>query len=64
MSKTKTVATDGNGAPTESASAAPAPESAAPDEHHGRGGTYLRDPITGERVLVQRTAPCANSQAR
>lgn len=64
MSKTKTGATDGTGAPTESASAAPAPESAAPDEHHGRGGTYLRDPITGERVLVQRTAPCANCQAR
>ncbi len=64
MSKTKTLATDGNGAPTESASAAPAPESAAPDENHGRGGTYLRDPITGERVLVQRTAPCANCQAR
>lgn len=64
MSKTKTVATDGKGTPIESASAAAAPESATHDEHHGRGGTYLRDPITGERVLVQRTAPCANCQAR
>ncbi|KGD95241.1 hypothetical protein JL37_11140 [Achromobacter sp. RTa] len=64
MSKTKTVATGGKGAPVESTSAAPAPEFATPDEHHGRGGTYLRDPVTGERVLVQRTAPCANCQAR
>lgn len=34
-----------------------------PDEHHGRGGSYLRDPATGERVLIQRTEPCAGCQA-
>lgn len=63
MSKIKTVADEEQIVQAPSASAAPAPVPSAPDEHHGRGGTYLRDPVTGERVLVQRTAPCANCQA-
>lgn len=25
------------------------------DEHHGIGGSYLRDPKTGKRQLVERT---------
>lgn len=27
------------------------------DEYHGQGGTYLRDPKTGKRKLVERTEP-------
>ncbi|CAB3856676.1 hypothetical protein LMG3410_02062 [Achromobacter aegrifaciens] len=34
------------------------------DEHHGRGGSYLRDSATGERILVERTDPCAGCQSR
>ena len=33
------------------------------DEHHGRGGSYLRDPVTGERVLIQRTEACNGCRA-
>lgn len=32
------------------------------DEHHGQGGSYVRDPVTGLRTLVHRTleqAPAA-----
>ena len=25
------------------------------DEHAGKGGSYMRDPQTGERVLLERT---------
>ena len=28
------------------------------DENLGKGGTYLRDPETGERVLISRTTGC------
>lgn len=28
-----------------------------PDEYHGQGGTYLQDPKTGKRKLVERTEP-------
>lgn len=28
-----------------------------PDEYHGQGGTYLLDPKTGKRKLVERTEP-------
>lgn len=34
------------------------------DEHHGRGGSYLRDSATGERILIERTEPCSGCQAR
>ncbi|WLW63680.1 hypothetical protein ACM1PE_08990 [Achromobacter sp. PD1] len=34
------------------------------DEHHGRGGSYLRDSATGERILIERTEPCSGRQAR
>ncbi|GEM_PF-6048768 len=34
------------------------------DEHHGRGGSYLRDSATGERILMERTEPCSGCQAR
>ena len=27
------------------------------DEYHGQGGTYLQDPKTGKRKLVERTEP-------
>lgn len=30
----------------------------APDENAGMGGSYTRDPDTGERVLVARTTGC------
>ncbi|CCH09477.1 hypothetical protein ACWV16_22360 [Achromobacter xylosoxidans] len=39
-------------------SAAISPAAAAPDKFHGQGGSYVRDPATGERVLVERTSPC------
>ncbi len=25
------------------------------DEHHGKGGSYIKDPVTGQRVLQERT---------
>lgn len=28
-----------------------------PDEHDGEGGSYTVDPKTGQRTLVERTAP-------
>ena len=27
------------------------------DEYHGQGGTYLLDPKTGKRKLIERTEP-------
>ena len=27
------------------------------DEYHGQGGSYLLDPETGKRTLIQRTLP-------
>lgn len=38
--------------------AAAGPAADTPDEYHGQGGSYLRDPETGERVLIERTGPC------
>lgn len=32
------------------------------DEYHGQGGTYLLDPKTGKRKLIERTEP-ANPSA-
>jgi hypothetical protein len=29
------------------------------DEYHGQGGTYLLDPETGIRTLVERTLPAS-----
>lgn len=31
------------------------------DEFHGQGGTYLLDPKTGKRKLIERTAPAQPS---
>ncbi|MHC0506401.1 hypothetical protein [Achromobacter aegrifaciens] len=42
----------------------PAAATTQPDEHHGRGGSYLRDSATGERILMERTEPCSGCQAR
>lgn len=33
---------------------------ADPDHNLGKGGRYIRDPITGERQRVQFTAECAD----
>lgn len=30
----------------------------APDTDAGKGGSYMRDPSTGERVLIARTTGC------
>jgi hypothetical protein len=32
------------------------------DEYHGQGGTYLLDPKTGKRKLIERTEPANPSQ--
>jgi len=32
------------------------------DEYHGQGGTYLQDPKTGKRKLVERTEPAQPSE--
>lgn len=32
------------------------------DEHWGQGGTYLQDPKTGKRKLIERTEPAQPSQ--
>lgn len=29
-----------------------------PDENAGKGGSYVRDPVTGARLLVSRTTGC------
>ena len=34
------------------------PSAGSPDQYHGQGGSYLRDPETRERVLIERTGPC------
>lgn len=34
------------------------------DPNAGKGGTYIRDPETGERKLVQRTEPAVLATAR
>jgi hypothetical protein len=34
-----------------------------PDQYHGHGGSYRRDPKTGERTLVFRTQPAGEAQA-
>jgi len=31
------------------------------DEYHGQGGTYLVDPKTGKRKLIERTEPAQPS---
>ncbi len=33
------------------------------DVHHGQGGRYLVDPVTGVRALVERTCPCESLPA-
>ena len=45
------------GADGEVIAAVPVP-AVTPDEYHGQGGSYLRDPDTGVRVLIERTGPC------
>lgn len=32
------------------------------DEHWGQGGTYLLDPKTGKRKLIERTEPANSSE--
>ena len=32
------------------------------DEYHGQGGTYLLDPKTGKRKLIERTEPAQPSE--
>jgi hypothetical protein len=32
------------------------------DEYHGQGGTYLLNPKTGKRQLIERTEPVATPQ--
>lgn len=32
------------------------------DEYHGQGGTYLLDPKTGKRKLIERTEPAQFSE--
>lgn len=32
------------------------------DEYHGQGGSYLLDPKTGTRKLIERTEPAQPSQ--
>jgi hypothetical protein len=32
------------------------------DEHQGKGGTYLLDPKTGKRKLIERTQPAPHPQ--
>ena len=34
----------------------------SPDEYHGQGGTYLLNPKTGKRQLIERTEPDAQPQ--
>jgi hypothetical protein len=63
MSKTKVVTTENQPEQAPPVSSAPAAQPDPGDEHHGRGGSYLRDPVTGERILVQRTTPCAGCQS-
>ncbi len=61
MSAMKPTGTPAGGVDTEPAGAsseAISPAAAGPDKFHGQGGSYLRDPATGERVLVERTSPC------
>ena len=54
---TAAVVADQAGAGTEVI--APAQLSAdTPDKYHGQGGSYLRNPETGERMLIERTGPC------
>ncbi len=61
MSAMKPAGAPETGADTGTAgtpSVASHPAAAAPDKFHGQGGSYVRDPATGERVLVERTSPC------
>ncbi|MCH4582497.1 hypothetical protein [Achromobacter xylosoxidans] len=61
MSAMKPAGAPETGADTETAGAqstAISPAVAAPDKFHGQGGSYVRDPATGERVLVERTSTC------
>lgn len=43
--------------PARAPSEAISPAAAGPDKFHGQGGSYIRDPATGARVLVERS-PC------
>jgi hypothetical protein len=56
MTKKTIPAPDGAAnAGAENAAVAPESAPAAPDEFAGQGGSYLKDPVTGARVLVNRT---------
>ena len=50
-------------APASLAADEPAETAPPPDENRGCGGRYLRDPVTGERVLIERTEPCTGCKA-
>lgn len=41
-----------------------APAVEQPDPHWGCGGSYIRDPVTGQRTLVQRTEGCQDCQGK
>lgn len=61
MSAMKPTGTPAGSVDAESADASSeviSPVAAGPDKFHGQGGSYRRDPATGERVLVERTSPC------
>lgn len=35
----------------------------APDEYHGQGGSYVLDPKTGRRTLIERTQEPGTAEA-
>jgi len=71
MAKTEVAQPAPEEAPQHDLVASPTPEVAQPrslvevaalsvvDEFHGQGGTYLLDPATGIRTLVERTKPAS-----
>lgn len=71
MAKTEVAQPAPEEAPQRDLVASPTPEVAQPrslvqaaalsvvDEFHGQGGTYLLDPATGIRTLVERTEPAS-----
>lgn len=71
MAKTEVAQPAPEEAPQRDLVASPTPEVAQPrslvevaalsvvDEFHGQGGSYLLDPATGIRTLVERTKPAS-----